>query len=90
MKINDYHRIGAAYQSYSKNNEPTKAHGIKKQDQYEKLELSDAARQQLQKEKEEKIQLLKQQVANGTYQVDSNKLADKLFAVLKNGGKADV
>ncbi|WP_284036446.1 flagellar biosynthesis anti-sigma factor FlgM [Neobacillus sp. 114] len=92
MKINQVNpvsRIGAAYQAYQKNNEqPKKADGEKKA-QSEKVEISTEAQKQLQLEKDARIEKLKNQIANGTYRVDGEKVAEKLLAYWKSGAKID-
>ncbi|MCM3693260.1 flagellar biosynthesis anti-sigma factor FlgM [Neobacillus niacini] len=90
MKINQVtpvSRIGAAYQAYQKNNEqPKKAEGEKKA-AFEQVEISTEAQLKLQAEKDAKIEQLKSQIANGTYRVDSEKVAEKLLAYWKSGEK---
>ncbi len=88
-KINSVNRIGAAYQAYQKNNEPAKKDEATKKNQYDQLELSSEAQKQIHQEKEEKIAKLTSQIANGTYMVDSEKVAEKLLAFWKSGAKID-
>lgn len=88
MKINPINRIDAVYQAYQKNNQPAKPEDAKKV-KTDQLELSDEARLQLQKEKDLKIEQLKAQIENGTYKVDSEKLAEKLLAFWKSGARID-
>ncbi|MFS0775117.1 flagellar biosynthesis anti-sigma factor FlgM [Neobacillus sp. 3P2-tot-E-2] len=88
MKINPINRLDAAYQAYQKNNQPKREEVTTKQ-QAEKVELSSEAKLQIQKEKDAKIEQLKSQIANGTYKVDSEKLADKLLSAWKSGAKID-
>ncbi|WP_462410715.1 flagellar biosynthesis anti-sigma factor FlgM [Neobacillus sp. Marseille-QA0830] len=87
MKINPINRIDAAYQAYQKNQQPRTEE--KKEAQTDKVELSSEAKLQIQKDKEAKIEQLKAQIANGTYKVDSEKLAEKLLSVWKSGAKID-
>lgn len=88
MKINPINRIDVTYQAYQKNNQPNRTEENKKI-QADKVELSSEAQLQIQKEKEAKIEQLKNQIANGTYKVDSEKLADKLLTFWKSGAKID-
>lgn len=88
MKINPINRLDAAYQAYQKNNQPKREEATNKL-QSDKVELSTEAKLQIQKEKDAKIEQLKNQIANGTYKVDSEKLADKLLSAWKSGAKID-
>ncbi|RHW33327.1 flagellar biosynthesis anti-sigma factor FlgM [Neobacillus notoginsengisoli] len=88
MKINPVNRIDAAYQAYRKNNQTSRP-DEPKQDKVDTVELSNEAQIQLQKDKELKIQQLKSQIENGTYKVDSEKIADKLISLWKSGAKLD-
>jgi negative regulator of flagellin synthesis FlgM len=88
MKINPINRIDTAYQAYQKQQQPNRTEAAK-QPQADKVELSSEAQLQIQKEKDAKIELLKSQIANGTYKVDSEKLADKLLSAWKSGAKID-
>lgn len=83
--INQINRIGA-YQAYQKNSETSKKED-KKVVQQDQIELSSEAQLQIQKEREVKIEQLKTQIANGTYAVDSGKIAEKLLASWKSGSK---
>ncbi|WP_316570338.1 flagellar biosynthesis anti-sigma factor FlgM [Neobacillus sp. YIM B06451] len=87
MKINPFNRIDAAYQAYRKN-QPSRTEGTKK-DKVDTVELSSEAQLQIQKDKELRIQQLKSQIENGTYKVDSEKIADKLISLWKSGAKLD-
>jgi negative regulator of flagellin synthesis FlgM len=87
MKINPLNRIDTVYQAYQKQ-QPNRSEATK-QPQTEKVELSSEAQLQIQKEKDAKIEQLKAQIANGTYKVDSEKLADKLLSAWKSGAKID-
>ena len=88
MKINPINRLDTAYQAYKKNIHP-KREEVSNKLSTEKVELSSEAKLQIQKEKEAKIEQLKSQIANGTYKVDSEKLADKLLSARKSGAKID-
>lgn len=83
--VNQINRIGA-YQAYQKNSETPKKED-KKVVQKDQIELSSEAQLQIQKEREAKIEGLKAQIANGTYAVDSEKIAEKLLASWKSGSK---
>ncbi|WP_053365292.1 flagellar biosynthesis anti-sigma factor FlgM [Bacillus sp. FJAT-27245] len=87
MKINPINRIDAAYQAYRKN-QPSRSEGTKKE-KVDTVELSSEAQLQIQKDKELRIQQLKSQIENGTYKVDSEKIADKLISLWKSGAKFD-
>jgi negative regulator of flagellin synthesis FlgM len=91
MKINQYNngiqRLGAI-QAYQKTSEQPKKETNKKP-QYDQVEISSQAQQQLQKDKDARIEQLKNQIANGTYKVDGEKIAEKLLAFYKSGSKID-
>jgi negative regulator of flagellin synthesis FlgM len=90
MKINNFNqfnRIGAV-QAYQKINEQAKQETNKKP-QYDQVEISSQAQQQIQKDKDARIEQLKNQIANGTYKVDSEKIAEKLLAFYKSGSTID-
>ena len=70
MKINETGRVGAI-NSYQRNIES----GHKTEEK--------RSRRSANSERTQQIQDLKQQVASGTYQVDSNKLAEKLLPYFK-------
>jgi negative regulator of flagellin synthesis FlgM len=88
MKINPINRIDATYQAYQKNTHQNRTEENKKV-LADKVELSPEAQLQIQKEKEARIEELKNQIANGSYKVDSEKLADKLLSFWKSGAKID-
>lgn len=88
-QVNQINRIGAAYQAYQKNTELTKKDDSKKKLQQDHVELSSEAQQQIQKDRDVKIEHLKNQIANGTYKVDSEKIAEKLLSSWKSGSKID-
>ncbi|MBM4764118.1 flagellar biosynthesis anti-sigma factor FlgM [Bacillus sp. B15-48] len=92
MKVNHITpitRIGTAYQAYQKNSEPQKKTDGEKKAQTDQIELSSEAQLQLQAEKDKKIAQLKEQIQNGTYKVNSEKLAGKLLSYAKSGAKID-
>jgi negative regulator of flagellin synthesis FlgM len=92
MKINQVNpisRIGAAYQAYQKSSEHQKKVNGEKPSQSEKVEISTEAQMHLQLEKDARIEKLKNQIANGTYRVDSEKVAEKLLAYWKSGANID-
>ncbi|WP_379965593.1 flagellar biosynthesis anti-sigma factor FlgM [Ectobacillus sp. sgz5001026] len=86
MKIDNIARIVSAYQPIPKGNEQ-KNRADSKKNAYDHLELSAQAKEQMSKERAAKIEALKNQVANGTYQVDSQKVAEKILSSFENGGK---
>jgi negative regulator of flagellin synthesis FlgM len=91
MKINQINPISRiAQQAYQKNTEQQhkKTDGEKKA-QMDQIELSSEAQIQLQTEKDKKIAQLKEQIASGNYQVNSEKIAEKLLAYAKSGAKID-
>jgi negative regulator of flagellin synthesis FlgM len=92
MKINQYsnqiNRVGAV-QAYQKASEQPKKQQSQTRAQYDQVEISSQAQQQIQKDKDAKIEQLKNQIANGTYKVDSEKIAEKLLAFYKTGSKID-
>jgi negative regulator of flagellin synthesis FlgM len=90
MKINQYNQLNriGAIQAYQKTSEQPKKETNKKA-QYDQVEISSQAQQQIQKDKDAKIEQLKNQIANGSYKVDSEKIAEKLLAFYKSGSKVD-
>jgi negative regulator of flagellin synthesis FlgM len=88
-QINQISRVGAAYNAYQKNSDKPKKASDDKKVQYDQVELSIEAQQQLQLGKDEKIAKLKDQIANGTYKVDSEKVAERLLAFWNSGASLD-
>lgn len=86
MKINNFNRTNV-YQAYQKYGEQTKAQDTKKKAQYEQVELSNEAKLQIENEKQAKIERLKNEIANGTYRIDSEKIAEKLLTSWESGVK---
>lgn len=89
MKINETGRVGAI-NSYQRNIESGQKSEEKKNRRKDEVSISAEAMEMLQAterssnaERTQHIQDLKQQVASGTYQVDSNKLAEKLLPYFK-------
>lgn len=84
MKINDFNRMNALQYYQKQSQKPSPAEPTKKM-QFDKLELSDAAKEKLNAEREAKIQTLKEQIQAGTYTVDSEKIAEKLLSYWSRG-----
>jgi negative regulator of flagellin synthesis FlgM len=89
MKINETGRVGAI-NSYQRNIESSRQQEDKKSRRKDEVTISAEAMEMLQAtersantERTQQIQDLKQQVSSGTYQVDSNKLAEKLLPYFK-------
>jgi len=89
MRINDVNRAGGI-QPYKKV-QPSKADGyeVKKSAGRDELQISTEAQQALQQAKlqgigatDERLAELKKAIANGTYHVDANKLAERLLPYL--------
>jgi len=89
MRINDVNRAGGI-QPYKKV-QPSKADGydVKKTSNRDDVQISTEAQQALQQAKlqgigatEERLAELKKAIQNGTYEVDPNKLAEKLLPYL--------
>ncbi|MFB5674717.1 flagellar biosynthesis anti-sigma factor FlgM [Paenibacillus terreus] len=82
MKINEPNRIGAI-NPYQRNIESNIQESQKKNSRKDEVSFSAEAMEMLQRssntDRAKRIQELKQQVASGTYNVDSRKLADKLL-----------
>ena len=85
MRINDLNRIQGTnpYQKINQKNEELKKSQLGK----DQISISDEAKELLEKTKEqtsqEKIDQLKAEIDNGTYKVDSQKLAEKILDWLK-------
>lgn len=89
MKINETGRIGAI-NSYQRNIESGRQNEDKKTRRKDEVSISSEAMEMLQasdrnvnSERVQKIQDLKQQVSTGTYQIDSGKIAEKLMPYFK-------
>ena len=89
MKINESGRVGAV-QSYQRNLETHRQEDTKKSQRKDEVAISAEAMEMLQAQgrtqetdRAKRIQELKAQVAAGTYQVDADKLADKLLPHFK-------
>ncbi|MEH7335179.1 flagellar biosynthesis anti-sigma factor FlgM [Neobacillus drentensis] len=78
MKINDFSRL-QGIQSYKNNITKTAQQDVSKKVQVDKVEFSPAAQEKITAEREKRIQALKEQIDNGTYKVDSQKIAEKLL-----------
>ncbi|PLS01441.1 flagellar biosynthesis anti-sigma factor FlgM [Neobacillus cucumis] len=83
MKINDVSRL-QGLQSYKNSISKVQNQEIKKA-QVDKVEFSQAAQEKISVDKEKRIQALKEQIQNGTYKVDSEKIADKLLSNWNKG-----
>ncbi|NBI27730.1 flagellar biosynthesis anti-sigma factor FlgM [Chengkuizengella marina] len=86
MKINKINPVNAIqnYRQQQDINQEKKA--SKKAMQRDEVQISPEAKELLDAkptEREEKIEDLKQSVSNGTYQVDTNKIAEKLLPYFK-------
>lgn len=86
MKINDINRI-QAIQKYQLSNQQERE--LKqKEAKKDQLSISNEAKVLLEQSKDvngsstEKIEKLKEQVENGTYQIDSQKIAEKLMKTM--------
>lgn len=92
MKINESGRIGAI-NSYSRNIEAGQQTESKKTNRKDEVTISPEAMEMLQKqeqvqsERTQRIQELKQQVASGTYRVDTEQLAEKLMPHFKSSSE---
>ncbi|MEO2076732.1 MAG: flagellar biosynthesis anti-sigma factor FlgM [Bacillus sp. (in: firmicutes)] len=84
MKINDFSRL-QGLQSYKNtvNKSPLQETG--KKSQIDKVEFSPTAQEKISAEREKRIQELKAQIENGTYKVDSGKIAEKLLSSWEKG-----
>lgn len=90
MKINEPSRIGAI-NSYQRNVESNQQADAKKSRRKDEVSISPEAMKMLEEQgrtqdagRIQRIQELKEQVNSGTYQVDSQKLAEKLAPYFKN------
>lgn len=84
MKINDFNRL-QGIQSYKNNINKVPEQEISKKVQVDKVEFSPAAQEKISAEREKRIQALKEQIDNGTYKVDSQKIAEKLLSTWDKG-----
>ncbi|EKN64728.1 negative regulator of flagellin synthesis [Neobacillus bataviensis LMG 21833] len=84
MKINDINRL-QGLQSYKNTIHKASHLEANKKVQVDKVEFSQAAQEKISVEKEKRIQALKQQIENGTYKVDSEKIAEKLLSTWRKG-----
>ena len=84
MKINDVSRL-QGLQSYKNTINNTQKQDFTKKIQVDKVEFSRAAQEKISVEKEKRIQALKEQIQNGTYKVDSEKIAEKLLSTWSRG-----
>lgn len=89
MKINETGRVGAV-QSYQRNMETPRQEQHQKSRRKDEVSISTEAMEMLHAqeragdpERARKIQSLKEQVASGTYQVNADKLAEKLLPYFK-------
>ncbi|GAK41263.1 flagellar biosynthesis anti-sigma factor FlgM [Paenibacillus shunpengii] len=89
MKINESGRIGAI-NSYSRNIESGQQTENKKSKRKDEVSISPEAMEMLKQqeqvnssERAQRIQELKQQVASGTYKVDTEQLAERMMPYFK-------
>lgn len=81
MKINPSQIAGL--QTYKNQTQPTKQEEQTRKTKEDKIEISSATREMHSKfeaERQERVQDLKRQIANGEYKVDSHKVAQKMLA----------
>ncbi|MFD2671994.1 flagellar biosynthesis anti-sigma factor FlgM [Marinicrinis sediminis] len=90
MKINDVHRTGAV-QRYQNQKAGTEGQATgKKGKAKDSLQISEAAKELLQvrgsehANRSEKMEALKEAVQSGQYQVDAEKVAEKMLQYFKN------
>ncbi|OAB47704.1 flagellar biosynthesis anti-sigma factor FlgM [Paenibacillus antarcticus] len=89
MKINETGRVGAinSYQRNIESGHKTEEKRSRRKDEVsisaEAMEMLQANERSANSERTQQVQDLKQQVASGTYQVDSKKLAEKLLPYFK-------
>ncbi len=84
MKVNDVNRL-QGLQSYKNTMNKVQPQDSSKKVQVDKVEFSQAAQEKINVEREQRIQALKEQIQNGTYKVDSEKIAEKLLSAWTRG-----
>ena len=89
MKINENQRIGSI-NKYKQTSESKSVSGVNKKKLKDEVQISAEAKELLENtnglqgtEHRKHIEALKQSVAAGTYRVDANKIADKLYPYLR-------
>jgi negative regulator of flagellin synthesis FlgM len=89
MKINDINRIGAIKQ-YNNNNTAKSKSGLSNNQRRDEVQISSEAIELLKQQgteykgNEGRIEQLRQAVQNGSYSVDSRKIAEKLLPYLQD------
>ncbi|WP_066067167.1 flagellar biosynthesis anti-sigma factor FlgM [Neobacillus soli] len=86
MKINDLGRL-QGLQSYKNSINKAQHQDVSKKVQVDKVEFSQAAQEKISVEKEKRIQALKEQIENGSYKVDSGKIAENLLSSWRRGNE---